>query len=123
MFDFLFSLKYYGVGRLLFNIAILLALCGIIYYPVFLICTKTLYSNTRLFRDKTLRLSQLWAVTGLMILFNIYFYFFVRQIGISNFYWKKISTYISMLPQIFVFITLIVVFTLLFKNYKKRLPR
>jgi hypothetical protein len=121
MLEYLLNPKYDNIEQVLFQSIILIALAAVVFYIIYFLLTKVIYKKSFLFRDKSLKLTFLWAFVVLVILLDIYFYYLLRSYGYDNFKWNYLGTYFSLLPQIIVYLVLITFFVFNYRKFKKNI--
>jgi len=86
-------------------IGFLLATGGLLFL-FYLAFAKRLFQKNKHRKEINLRLALLWAIFACFILFNAYIFVFFYRNGIDSSRWSNAKFYLSVLPQLFVYIGL-----------------
>lgn len=112
MEDLLINIHYNNLNDTLLKLLLVLFISGIIIFLIFFILTKIALRKSKMRRELILRMTFLWALLIYLLLFNIYFFVIFYLSGISEFNFYSINFYLGLLPQLLVYILIIILFLL-----------
>jgi len=110
MENIFFNPVFLNLAQTLIALFIFLAVIGFILYFLFFIFSKLLFKKSKQRKEITLRLAFLWSLTILFFLFNIYIFIFFYKVGIDNLNFTSALFYLGILPQLFIYLALIIFF-------------
>jgi len=119
MENIFFNSVYAGFEQtLIISLSLFLA-GGSIFYAVYLLLSKLLYKKSKQRTEISLRLSFLWALLVFFIFFNVYFFTFLYRVGIDNMNFSSAILYLGLLPQILIYLSVIILFFIKSHSLKK----
>lgn len=122
LYDVLFNLSALDVVSTLQKALVFLLIWGLVFYFIYFLLTKLLFTdNAGLQRDHLLKLNQLRAFIGTVIIFSIYLFFLIKFNGLSKFQWDMPTFYLDILPQLLTIIGLVVLFNSNYQSFTKKL--
>ncbi len=119
MENIFFNSGYSNFEQTLISLLIFVALSGIIIYVIYFVFSKILFRKNKQRKEISLRLALLWTLFVFFVLYNTYVFVFFYKIGIDNLNFASGLIYLGLLPQIFIFIALIVFFFIKRHTLKK----
>lgn len=105
---------------LLVKLLFFLLVCGFFIWMIYLAITK-IVRKIKIQRDFFLKLGLLWSLPSFLVLFSIYFFLLLKFVGLHQFRWTSGSFYLGILPQLFIFILVIILFVVNYTSYNRLL--
>jgi len=119
MENIFFNLVYSNFEQTLISLLIFIALSGVFIYLIYFVLSKLLFRKSKQRKEISLRLTFLWTLFTYYVFFNVYIFIFFYKIGIGNMNFGSVIFYLALLPQILVYLTLIVFFFIKRHSLKK----
>jgi|GEM_PF-1822826 len=119
MENIFFNSGYSNFEQTLISLLIFIALSGVLVYVIYFVLSKLLFKKSKQRKEISLRLTFLWSLFVFFILFNTYIFIFLYRIGIDNLNFTSSILYLGLLPQIFVYLALIIFFFVKRHSLKK----
>lgn len=94
-----------------------------VLWLVYMILVKILGKRTKLHRDIFLRLQFMWALLILFALFNVYWFYFIKQNGIHKFEWASLTFYLDISVQVLLYLFIIILFVVSYSTYLSLLKK
>lgn len=110
MNNLFFDINYLSFEQMLIKIIIFLFISGSLLYLIYFGLTKTLYRKDNHRKEINLRLVFLWTLFIYFIFFNLYIYVLFYKNGMDSFHWTVLKFYICILPQLLIYIGIIIYF-------------
>jgi len=110
MENIFFNSGYSNFEQTLISLLAFIALGGVILYFTYFVLSKLLYKKSKQRNEISLRLTFLWSLVAFFILFNTYIFIFFFKIGVVNLNFSSAILYLGLLPQIFIYLALIIYF-------------
>jgi hypothetical protein len=118
MENLLFNSDYVSFQHTMFKLLCLMAISGLLIYLLFLVFSKILYKKSRHRREITLRLTFLWTIFALLLVFDIYLFvlfFYTEGDFLRSGSWMFI---LGILPQVILLTAVIILFIIKIQQFK-----
>lgn len=103
---------------------VFLLIWGLVFYLVYLLLTKLLFSKSAsMSRDNLLKVNLLRSLIVFQVLFCIYLLFLVREVGLEQFKFGSWPFYLAILPQLLVFFGVIAVYYFSQQSFVNKLKK
>jgi hypothetical protein len=119
MENIFFNSVYSNFEQTLISLLLFVALSGIIIYVIYFVLSKLLFKKSKQRKEISLRLAFLWSLFGFFIFYNTYVFIFLYKIGVDNLNFASGLLYLGLLPQIFIYVALIIFFFIKRHTLKK----
>lgn len=119
MENIFFNSGYSNFEQTLISLLIFIALSGVLIYVIYFVLSKLLFKKNKQRKEISLRLTFLWSLFVFFILFNTYIFIFLYKIGIDNLNFASSILYLGLLPQIIIYLALIIYFFVKRHSVKK----
>lgn len=119
MENIFFNSGYSNFEQTLISLLIFFAFSGIIIYVIYFVFSKILFRKNKQRKEISLRLALLWTLFVFFVLYNTYVFVFFYKIGIDNLNFASGLIYLGLLPQIFIYLALIIFFFIKRHTLKK----
>jgi len=110
MEELLFNAEYINMQSTLQSTLLLAVLSVAAIYTIYFALTKFLFRKSKMRKELSLRLAFLWSIFVYIIFFNIYILVFLFKVGIVNLDFMSSLLYLGILPQMFTYLCLVVLF-------------
>lgn len=110
MEELLFNAEYISMQSTLQSTMLLAVLSVAAIYIIYFALTKFLFRKSKMRKELSLRLAFLWSVFAYIIFFNVYILVFLFKVGIVNLDFMSSLLYLGILPQMFTYLCLVVLF-------------
>jgi hypothetical protein len=114
-----FNSVYSNLEHTLISLLIFIALSGVLIYVIYFVLSKLLFKKSKQRKEISLRLIFLWTLFVFFILYNTYVFIFLYKIGVDNLNFASGLLYLGLLPQIFIYVALIIFFFIKRHSLKK----
>ncbi len=101
----------------------LIGITAFILWLLFFALVKFTEKRTKLHKDIFIRLQFLWALFLLFILFNIYWFYFIKVNGIHEFTWGLLSFYADISVQLLIYFFIVITFIYSYSKYYSLLKK
>lgn len=103
---------------------VFLLIWSVVFYLVYLLLTKLLFSKSgSLSRDSLLKVNLLRSLIIFLFLYCIYLFFLIREVGLEQFKFDIWQFYLSILPQLLVFFGIIAVYYISQQSFVNKLKK
>ena len=119
MENIFFNSVYAGFEQTLIISLSLFSAGGGIFYGIYLLLSKLLYKKSKQRNEISLRLSFLWALFVFFIFFNVYLFTYLYRVGFDNMNFSSVILYLGLLPQMFIYLVVIILFFVKSYSLKK----
>lgn len=110
MENLFFNTDYSNFELTIIKLLLFSALSGILLYLMFFAFSKFLFKKSKHRRELMLRLTFLWSVFAMLILFNAYVFMLFYKTGIDNMDFSKWKFYLGIMTQIVIYLFVIIFF-------------
>lgn len=120
--EYLRSLLVIGVDSVeefIIKFGLLFVLSTIILWIVYLLLVKITRRFSKFHKDIFLRLQFMWALLAVLILFNVYWFVFIKSNGLDQFKWDSPVFYLDISPQILAYGLRIGLFVIVYRKYSR----
>ncbi len=102
---------------------ILIGITAFVLWAIFFALVKFTQKKTKLHKDIFLRLQFLWALFLLFMLFNVYWFYFIKVNGIHEFTWGILTFYADISVQLLVYLLIVITFIYSYSKYYSLLKK
>ena len=113
----LFEIGVDSWASFLVKSTLLISITTVILWVVYFLLVKFTLKKTKLHKDVFLRLQFLWALFILFLIFNLYWFYFIKMNGIHEFKWGELSFYANVSVQIIIYVLITGVFIYSYTKY------
>lgn len=110
MDNIFFDISYTSVSEMLIKIFTFIIVSGLLLFVFYFALTKLLFRKNEHRKEINLRLVFLWTIFVCFILFNVYIFILFYKNGIDSLHWASAKFYPGILPQLTIYIGLVVYF-------------
>lgn len=110
MEEILFNAEFINMQSTLQSTLLLSVLSVAAIFIIYFALTKFLFRKSKMRKELSLRLAFLWSVFAYIIFFNVYILVFLFKVGIVNLDFMSSLLYLGILPQMFTYLCLVVLF-------------
>lgn len=114
------NLEHSTLTFLLIKLLFFILVCGFFIWLIHLSIAKS-FGKAKMQRDFFLKLGLLWTLPTFLIIFSIYFFLLIRFVGLHHFRWTTGDFYLGILPQLLVFVLVIILFVVNYTSYNRLL--
>ena len=121
-----FELTYNNYVQLLIRLISFIAISAFLIWITDVILSKIYRKKnkqTGIHKDYLLRLTFLGSILIFFVIFSVYTFFLIKSVCINNFRWNDWSFYLELLPQLLIYIALIVLFFINYISFNKIVKR
>lgn len=108
MNEVFFNPSYVSLSHLIITIAYFMVITLGLLYVIYFCFTKFLFKKSKHRKEVLLDITFLWTLMFVLMVFNVYWFIFIYKIGISNFDFNSTYQYLALLPQIIIFLSIII---------------
>lgn len=119
MENIFFNSCYSNFEQTLISLLLFVALGCVLIYVIYFVFSKLLFKKSKQRKEISLRLAFLWTLFVFFILYNTYVFIFLYKIGVDNLNFVSGLLYLGLLPQIFIYVALIIFFFIKRHTLKK----
>ncbi len=110
------------IGFLIKSI-MLVGITAFALWAIFFALVKFTQNKTKLHQDIFMRLQFLWALFLLFMLFNVYWFYFIKVNGIHEFTWGILTFYADISVQLLVYLLIVIAFIYGYSKYYSLLKK
>ncbi len=114
-----FNSVYSNFEQTFISLLMFIALSGVLIYVIYFLLSKLLFKKSKQRKEISLRLAFLWSLFVFFILYNTYIFIFLFRVGVDNMNFASSVLYLGLLPQIFIYLALIIFFFIKRHTLKK----
>lgn len=114
-----FNATYSNFELTLISLLMFLLISGVLIFVIYFVLSKLLFRKSKQRKEISLKLTLLWSLLAFLILFNTYIFLFFFMVGVDNMNFTSGVLYLGLLPQIFIYLALIIYFFIKRHSLKK----
>lgn len=120
-----FDLEYRNVPDLIMRCIFLVLVSALALWLIYLAVIKIVPAKKKIAvpREFILKLGFLFALPLFLVTFSVYIYFFIKTARPSQLQWQSPTFYLTLLPQLIIYVGAIILFLISYTGYVKALKK